>query len=67
MSLAMSEAGLEEEEIYDTPCQNTATQYITIRMTMDLNLDIERRPGAIVSMRRKEKVSLDLLGVREVK
>ena len=52
LDVAMAEAGLEEVDTYDTPCQNTAAQYITISIAMDLNLDMERHPGASVSMRR---------------
>ena len=41
----MSEAGLEEVEIYVYHLPNMVTQYITICPIMDLCLEAERRPG----------------------
>ena len=53
-------------EEYIRRCQNTATQYITMRSLLDLCEESERALGARVGMRWWEQAGLNLVGAREV-
>ena len=59
----MSEAGLQEVEIYISFCHNTVAQSIAISPIMDLFLVAERFMGSRVAKRWWEHDGLDLEGM----
>ena len=60
----MAEAGLQVIDTYVSGRQNTVAQYIETRPTMDLCLEVKRRPETRVKMWWWGKEGLDLEGMR---
>ena len=58
--MVMVEAVLEEVDTYKYHLQNIIPQFMVTRMTMDLCLVAERRPGERVDQRWREHQRLDL-------